>query len=324
MSSNTTRKVNDLKESLAKELNKDETERCTDIINQLAAIETMSLKILSDTLVGTIVSKFKSHGDANVAAKAKALVKKWKQLAKQGGVGAGPAPAPVKGSAVSRLPARKPAPAPAPAARATSTSTTSSSSSSTSKISEWNHLPPIRKNTANKLYETFILSTPSLAQSGIHADAITSLTTSRATEVEIACHIYSKGIKETYLAKIRSLVFNLKKNADLRENVILGSTQPETLVTLPPDQLATAEINKERTENKAKLQDSRRLDWDAANEGKINEMCGIKGDLLKASLFTCGRCKSIKTTSTQKQTRSADEPMTVFVLCLNCNMRWKC
>jgi hypothetical protein len=46
---------------------------------------------------------------------------------------------------------------------------------------------------------------------------------------------------------------------------------------------------------------------------KINEMCGIKGELLQASLFTCGRCKSVKTTSTQKQTRSADEPMTVFV-----------
>ncbi len=53
-------------------------------------------------------------------------------------------------------------------------------------------------------------------------------------------------------------------------------------------------------------------------------MCGIKGELLKASLFTCGRCKSIKTTSTQKQTRSADEPMTVFVLCMNCGNRWKC
>jgi transcription elongation factor S-II len=40
--------------------------------------------------------------------------------------------------------------------------------------------------------------------------------------------------------------------------------------------------------------------------------------------FKCGRCKSIKTTYFQMQTRSADEPMTVFVSCLNCGKNWKC
>ena len=40
--------------------------------------------------------------------------------------------------------------------------------------------------------------------------------------------------------------------------------------------------------------------------------------------FKCGKCKTYKTTYTQAQTRSADEPMTTFVLCLNCNNRWKC
>ena len=40
--------------------------------------------------------------------------------------------------------------------------------------------------------------------------------------------------------------------------------------------------------------------------------------------FKCGRCKSNKTTYYQMQTRSADEPMTVFVSCLNCDRNWKC
>ena len=40
-------------------------------------------------------------------------------------------------------------------------------------------------------------------------------------------------------------------------------------------------------------------------------------------LFRCGRCKSKKTTHYQLQTRSADEPMTTFVTCLNCHKRWK-
>jgi len=37
----------------------------------------------------------------------------------------------------------------------------------------------------------------------------------------------------------------------------------------------------------------------------------------------CGRCKSMKTSYYQLQTRSADEPMTTFVTCHNCDKRWK-
>jgi len=40
--------------------------------------------------------------------------------------------------------------------------------------------------------------------------------------------------------------------------------------------------------------------------------------------FECRKCHSRKTTYYQMQTRSADEPMTVFVSCLVCGCRWKC
>lgn len=40
--------------------------------------------------------------------------------------------------------------------------------------------------------------------------------------------------------------------------------------------------------------------------------------------FTCWKCKSKKCTYYQLQTRSADEPMTTFVTCLDCGNRWKC
>lgn len=41
-------------------------------------------------------------------------------------------------------------------------------------------------------------------------------------------------------------------------------------------------------------------------------------------MFTCRKCKSNKCSYYQLQTRSADEPMTTFVTCVNCGNRWKC
>ena len=40
--------------------------------------------------------------------------------------------------------------------------------------------------------------------------------------------------------------------------------------------------------------------------------------------FTCRKCKKNECTYYQMQTRSADEPMTTFVSCINCGNRWKC
>jgi DNA-directed RNA polymerase subunit M/transcription elongation factor TFIIS len=37
----------------------------------------------------------------------------------------------------------------------------------------------------------------------------------------------------------------------------------------------------------------------------------------------CGRCKSTQVSVEQKQTRGADESMTVFVQCEKCGLRWK-
>lgn len=38
--------------------------------------------------------------------------------------------------------------------------------------------------------------------------------------------------------------------------------------------------------------------------------------------FICGKCKMNKCSYSQAQIRSADEPMTTFVKCLNCGYKW--
>ena len=40
--------------------------------------------------------------------------------------------------------------------------------------------------------------------------------------------------------------------------------------------------------------------------------------------YKCGKCKQRKCTYYELQTRSADEPMTTFILCLECGNKWRC
>ena len=41
-------------------------------------------------------------------------------------------------------------------------------------------------------------------------------------------------------------------------------------------------------------------------------------------MFKCRKCGSKKTQYYQMQTRSADEPMTTYVTCTSCGLKWKC
>mmetsp|Transcript_20874 Transcript_20874/g.45239 ORF Transcript_20874/g.45239 Transcript_20874/m.45239 type:complete len:312 (-) Transcript_20874:1758-2693(-) len=285
------------------------TEKILDILQRLDSVN-MDLTILTETLVGAIVSKLKSHNDGDVASTAKKLVKKWKGVAKQAG-------------------ASKPAAASSSNGKKASNKTgqlkraASAGSSELDPEAEWRGLPQLRINICKKLHTIFLLSKDDLSKD-LNESAVKQLCLARAGEVEAAIETWSKGVKQTYTEKVRSLVFNLKKNGSIRDQVILGQISADRLPKMAAEELQTKEKAEERNVTVKKLQDSRRLDWEQVNEKKLNDQCGIKGDLLKASLFTCGRCKSIKTTSTQKQTRSADEPMTVFVFCMNCGNRWKC
>tara|TARA_B100001094_G_scaffold293595_1_gene313563 strand:- start:761 stop:1270 length:510 start_codon:yes stop_codon:yes gene_type:complete len=57
---------------------------------------------------------------------------------------------------------------------------------------------------------------------------------------------------------------------------------------------------------------------------KINEIIFSNNIDISTDIYQCHKCKERKCTYYQLQTRGADEPMTTFVTCLNCNKRWKC
>lgn len=51
---------------------------------------------------------------------------------------------------------------------------------------------------------------------------------------------------------------------------------------------------------------------------KIQMEESAENDMKVTDIYKCYRCGERKCTSSQMQTRSADEPMTIFVTCLNC------
>lgn len=65
-------------------------------------------------------------------------------------------------------------------------------------------------------------------------------------------------------------------------------------------------------------------DFWAALKYKNLEKSVMKETVTEDGMFKCNKCKSMKTVYYQMQTRSADEPMTTYVTCTNCNAKWKC
>jgi transcription elongation factor S-II len=324
--------VQGIKESLEKELEKGDDllslEKTKDMLDQLDKCK-MTMPVLTRSLIGTVVSKLKTRQD-EVGPIAKALVKKWKKVAKEYAASSSSAAATNNNNNNNNQPTKQQQQSATSRKkkqlerRSSSNSAAADDDMPLANAEEWEDLPIHQKTMCQKLHKFLAVHKPALVKQGINEEAVDHLLVSRASEIEGALTSKYKHDKAAYTEKARTLCFNLKKNGPLAEHVILGQVAADELMSMSSEELASAEARKAREEGAKKLIDSKRLDWDQANEDKINEMCGIKGDLLNASLFTCNRCKSIKTTSTQKQTRSADEPMTVFVLCLNCGNRWKC
>ncbi|XP_052173275.1 transcription elongation factor TFIIS [Diospyros lotus] len=110
--------------------------------------------------------------------------------------------------------------------------------------------------------------------------------------------------------KYRSIIFNLKdpKNPDFRRKVLLGQVKPERLADIAPEEMASDERQRENKQ----IKDKALFDCERGGPPKAT-----------TDQFKCGRCGQRKCTYYQLQTRSADEPMTTFVTCVNCNNHWK-
>jgi transcription elongation factor S-II len=116
----------------------------------------------------------------------------------------------------------------------------------------------------------------------------------------------------TYRSKAISLYENLRTDGTVAntENwaakLLAKEVEPKTFVEMPAEELCPSR-------------------WKAALDKIIETEISLYSKNVSAAIILyCSRCKKkSKCDYYQMQTRSADEPMTTFVTCLECDREWK-
>ena len=121
-----------------------------------------------------------------------------------------------------------------------------------------------------------------------------------------SCSKFKEYYKRKYLSIHANISYN--KNASfVLDKLKYGYWRPEQLIELSYMELFPEKWEELLLNNKKKMA---MLSRAIVQDG--------------TSMFKCGKCRLNNCTYFQMQTRSADEPMTTFVTCLNCDKRWKC
>ena len=128
----------------------------------------------------------------------------------------------------------------------------------------------------------------------------------QANKVKVIKKWENRNFVEIYVLILKKIYLNLKNDKVLKKiknkEISVYNIGEMTHIEINP------EIWDELIENKKKV-----------DANKFNGNITATTDN-----FTCYKCKSQKCSYYQLQTRSADEPMTTYVDCLNCGNRWKC
>jgi transcription elongation factor S-II len=109
-----------------------------------------------------------------------------------------------------------------------------------------------------------------------------------------------------YVCKFKMLYFNIKKT-QIKEKLLSGVIDSSKIAYMSHTEFMPEKWDQKIQDKKIRLENKYFPKIEASTDD-----------------FTCGKCKSKKCTYYQLQTRSADEPMTTFVTCIDCGNRWKC
>uniref|UniRef100_A0A8C5Y6M4 Transcription elongation factor n=3 Tax=Microcebus murinus TaxID=30608 RepID=A0A8C5Y6M4_MICMU len=274
-----------------------------DLLKELKNIP-MTLELLQSTRIGMSVNAIRKQStDEEVTSLAKSLIKSWKKL--------------LDGPSSDKDPEEK----------KKESSITSQNSPEAREESSSSGIVSSRKDETNAR-DTYVSSFPrapstsdsvrlkcremlaAALRTGDDYIAIGADEEELGSQIEEAIYQEIRNTDMKYKNRVRSRISNLKdaKNPNLRKNVLCGSIPPDLFARMTAEEMASDELKEMR----------KNLTKEAIREHQMAKTGGTQTDL-----FTCGKCKKKNCTYTQVQTRSADEPMTTFVVCNECGNRWK-
>jgi len=283
-------------------------------LNALKVVE-VTAEALRASGLNKILNELKKCSNASVAACAKDVIETYKILLRASGVA--PTPTPVISSSVTTPSVSSPKPSP--------TSESSSSSGSLKrKADESIEKTDIKRPVAS----TPKASTYTMASTGdsfrdkaqkFLYDALgsddndaTEFRTQLAMRIEQGLYNhYGSSMSAEYKSRLRVILTNLKdpKNPDFNQRLYFCEVEPEELATMNEFDMASDALKRQRESDLKYAMEARKTDLNVGSVG--------------TDMFQCPKCKERKTSYTQRQTRSADEPMTIFLTCLCCRHRWR-
>jgi len=162
--------------------------------------------------------------------------------------------------------------------------------------------PEIFRKNIQKKFSSIITS----EKSAINLEkAIYNYTIKEANQKKIIKKWENPYFTQIYIDRLRTIYINLK--------------HPEIIQQINTGELAT-HIFAFMTHQEMKPEH-----WSSLIEKKVKRDAAKFTTNIEAStdMFTCKKCKSKRCTYYELQTRSADEPATIFVTCLDCGKHWR-
>uniref|UniRef100_A0A8C6SGQ3 Transcription elongation factor n=1 Tax=Neogobius melanostomus TaxID=47308 RepID=A0A8C6SGQ3_9GOBI len=293
------REVERIAKTLDKMVHKKCTEGALELLQELKNTK-MSLETLQSTRVGMSVNAVrKLSSDEEVQTLAKVLIKSWKKLIdasekKTEEVKAEPL---VRSSSTSKDAGQE---------KSSNSKPEEHEASLSARLTSFPPAPVTTDSVRNRCREMLVaaLQTDGDYKSyGVDCGHL-------AAQIEDQIFQEFKSTDIKYKTRLRSRISNLKdqKNPELRRNVLSGNIGPERIASMTAEDMASAELKQIRET----------LTKESIREHQLSRVGGTETDM-----FVCSKCKSKNCTYNQVQTRSADEPMTTFVVCNNCGYRWK-